>query len=75
MIVGAVPPSAAQMALAGGAGIAEDQITLSGSGGQVSLPSPQQQSYEQQIAAAKGLVQNDPKRVAQVMKNWVSDNG
>jgi flagellar M-ring protein FliF len=72
---GAVLPSAAQMALAGGTGFAEDQVTLSGSGAQVSLPSPQQQSYEQQIAAAKGLVQNDPKRVAQVMKNWVSDNG
>jgi flagellar M-ring protein FliF len=69
---GAMLPSASQMALAGGA---EDQVTLSGPGGQVSLPSPQQQNYEQQIANAKGMVQNDPKRVAQVMKNWVSDNG
>jgi flagellar biosynthesis/type III secretory pathway M-ring protein FliF/YscJ len=28
--------------------------------------------YEQQIAAAKTLVAQDPKRVAQVVKNWVA---
>jgi flagellar M-ring protein FliF len=28
--------------------------------------------YEQQIAAAKTLVSQDPKRVAQVVKNWVA---
>jgi flagellar M-ring protein FliF len=72
---GAVLPSASQMALAGEGGMAEDQVTLSGPGGAATLPAPQQQGYEHQIAAARGMVQNDPKRVAQVMKNWVNDNG
>ena len=72
---GAVLPSGSQMALAGEGGMAEDQVTLSGPGGAATLPAPQQQGYEHQIAAARGMVQNDPKRVAQVMKNWVNDNG
>ena len=72
---GALLPNASQMALAGGGGMAEDQVTLSGPGGAATLPAPQQPGYEHQVAAARGMVQNDPKRVAQVMKNWVNDNG
>jgi flagellar M-ring protein FliF len=30
--------------------------------------------YEQQVANARSVVQQDPRRVAQVVKNWVSDN-
>ena len=72
---GALLPNASQMALAGEGGMAEDQVTLSGPGGAATLPAPQQPGYEHQVAAARGMVQNDPKRVAQVMKNWVNDNG
>jgi flagellar M-ring protein FliF len=28
--------------------------------------------YEQQVAQARSLVSQDPKRVAQVVRNWVS---
>jgi len=66
--------AAPQLAMAGG-NIADDQVTLSNSEGQASLPAPGQQAYDNQVAAAKGLAQNDPKRVAQVMKNWVNDDG
>jgi flagellar M-ring protein FliF len=64
-----------QLAMAG-ANIAEDQVTLSNPDGHASLPGPgQQRGYDYQVAAAKGMAQNDPKRVAQVMKNWVNDDG
>ena len=48
------------------------------------LSAPQQQGghlvsggavgYEQQVANARGVVAQDPRRVAQVVKTWVSDN-
>jgi flagellar M-ring protein FliF len=34
--------------------------------------SPAQLNYDQQVAAARTLVTQDPKRVAQVVKNWVA---
>lgn len=37
------------------------------------LPSPN--NYEQQLGAIKGMATQDPKRVAQVVKNWVSADG
>jgi flagellar M-ring protein FliF len=40
----------------------------SGQGG-----SGQALAFEQQIVQAKGLVAQDPKRVAQVVKNWVGE--
>jgi flagellar M-ring protein FliF len=33
---------------------------------------PAQLNYDQQVAAARSLVSQDPKRVAQVVKNWVA---
>lgn len=61
-------------ALAGGEpGMGEDQLTL-GAPRQMSLPAGHMQ-YEQQIATAKGMIQQDPKRVAQVVKNWVNEDG
>ncbi|HHM04473.1 MAG TPA: flagellar basal body M-ring protein FliF [Gammaproteobacteria bacterium] len=76
------PPEAAQPPLltAGGEGaaagevLAEDQVSLGGApgaGGQ--LPSPSQ--YEERLETVKTLAAEDPKRVAQVVKNWVSDDG
>lgn len=67
---------ASMPALAGGAGepgMADDQLTL-GAPRQMSLPAGHMQ-YDQQIATAKGMIQQDPKRVAQVVKNWVNQDG
>lgn len=41
---------------------------------QQSIGSPQQKGYEQQVSDARALVNQDPARVAQVVKTWVADN-
>ena len=48
-----------------------DRLSLSGQGKPIKL-SP---SFEQQIAAARTLVGQDPRRAAQVVKEWVSADG
>jgi flagellar M-ring protein FliF len=48
-----------------------DRVSLSGQGKAIKL-SP---SFEQQIAAARTLVGQDPRRAAQVVKDWVSADG
>jgi len=57
---------------AGGAGgdSGDTTVTLSG-GDTLLLPSPNE-SYEQQLNAVKGLIAEDPGRVAQVIKRWVA---
>lgn len=71
---GASAPQAA-LAMGGGEGdLAEDQVSLGGPQQQASLSAPTQQ-YEQQLTTARGMVQQDPKRVAQVVKNWVGEDG
>jgi flagellar M-ring protein FliF len=59
---------------AGGAGgdIAGDRISLSGQNANAIKLSP---SFEQQIAAARTLVGQDPRRAAQVVKDWVAADG
>jgi flagellar M-ring protein FliF len=49
-----------------------DRLSLSGQGGKPIKLSP---SIEQQIAAARTLVGQDPRRAAQVVKEWVSADG
>jgi flagellar M-ring protein FliF len=49
-----------------------DRVTLSGPGGKAITLAP---SFEQQIAAARTLVGQDPRRAAQVVKDWVSADG
>lgn len=63
------------LAVAGGGeqGIGEDQLTLGAPRQAHGLPGPLQ--YEQQMTTAKGMIQQDPKRVAQVVKNWVNEDG
>jgi flagellar M-ring protein FliF len=51
--------------------VAGDRLSLSGQGTPIKL-SP---SFEQQIAAARTLVGQDPRRAAQVVKDWVSADG
>ncbi|MEX0737921.1 MAG: flagellar basal-body MS-ring/collar protein FliF [Pseudohongiella sp.] len=51
----------------------EDSVTLSG-GDDILLAGPAE-SYERQLGAIKGLVAEDPARAAQVVKNWISNDG
>ena len=52
-------------------GMADDQLTLTGSapGGAARLPSPDQ--YDEDLNVARQIAKEDPKRVAQVVKTWV----
>jgi flagellar M-ring protein FliF len=50
----------------------QDRVTLTGQAGK---PIKLQPSFEQQIAAARTLVGQDPKRAAQVVKDWVATDG
>ena len=64
-------------AMAGGPGAVggEDQLSLSGANPrQAQLQAPGT-GYEQQLDAARGFVKDDPKRVAQVVKTWVAEDG
>jgi flagellar M-ring protein FliF len=65
---------AAPRRVAGGdaAEIEGDRVSLSGQGGKAIKLAP---SFEQQIAAARTLVGQDPRRAAQVVKDWVSADG
>ena len=52
--------------------IGDETVTLSGAGNNnMLLPGPDN-SYEQQLTAIKGLIAEDPGRVAQVVKKWVA---
>ena len=54
-------------------GVSADRVSLSGKGAANAIKlSP---SFEQQIAAARTLVGQDPKRAAQVVKDWVATDG
>jgi flagellar M-ring protein FliF len=55
-----------------GGELAADRVSVSGQGGKAIKLSP---SFEQQIAAARTLVGQDPKRAAQVVKDWVATDG
>jgi flagellar M-ring protein FliF len=46
---------------------------LAGPREQVRLPGPG--NYQEMLDAARGLVKEDPKRVAQLVKTWVGENG
>ena len=65
------PPRAAAGALAGGAAgeLPRDKLTLSG-GPAATLP-----HYESQVAAARSVATQDPRRAAAVVKEWVSADG
>jgi flagellar M-ring protein FliF len=52
--------------------VGNDRVSLSAQGGNAIKLQP---SFEQQLAAARTLVGQDPKRAAQVVKEWVSTDG
>jgi flagellar M-ring protein FliF len=41
----------------------------------IKTPQIQNMAYEQKIGLARKLVQENPKQVAQVVMNWVGDDG
>ena len=52
--------------------VADDRVSLSGGARQAQLPGPgANNNYEAHLNVAKAAVAQDPKRVAQVVKNWV----
>ena len=51
-------------------GMSDETVTLTG-GHSLLLPGPEQ-GYEDQINAIKGLIADDPGRVAQVVKQWIN---
>ncbi|VAW72081.1 Flagellar M-ring protein FliF [hydrothermal vent metagenome] len=55
----------------------EIQATQQGADGdqQNALPNPEGSRYDEQLTIAKNMVGQDPGRVAQVVKNWVSTDG
>lgn len=73
----AMPGGASDMGFAelqpDGTRLREDSVTLTG-GDDMLLGGPSD-SYERQLSAIKGLVAQDPARVAQVVKNWISNDG
>ena len=72
MQAGAMVPVTAQ---AGAPGVGDDQLSLSGASPQQAQLAAPQVGYEQHLEAAKTVVGEDPKRVAQVVKNWVGEDG
>ncbi|TQV84163.1 flagellar basal body M-ring protein FliF [Exilibacterium tricleocarpae] len=50
--------------------LSDDTVTLTG-GDALALPGPEE-SYEQHLNAVKGLIADDPGRVAQVIKRWIN---
>jgi flagellar M-ring protein FliF len=61
-------------AAAGAGGVGEDQLSLSG-GGQAARQLKGPNDYQGNLTMAQGVVNEDPKRVAQVVKNWVNEDG
>lgn len=62
----------AQGGASGGASATSSGDSLDGSDDSMMLPGPER--YENTLEAARQMVQDDPKRVAQVIRSWVSDN-
>ena len=52
----------------------EDQLSLTGGAATPQLAGPGD-NYEGNLAVAQKVVTDDPKRVAQVVKNWVNEDG
>jgi flagellar M-ring protein FliF len=63
---------AGRAASSDGGDYAGDRVSLSGQNANAIKLSP---SFEQQIAAARTLVGQDPRRAAQVVKDWVAADG
>ena len=65
-------PDPKEAADAAAAELASDKLSLSAKEDAAIKLAP---SFEQQVAAARSLVGQDPKRAAQVVKDWVTADG
>jgi flagellar M-ring protein FliF len=65
-------PRIGSASVEGGGQLDGDRVSISGKGGPAIKLAP---SFEQQIAAARTLVGQDPRRAAQVVKEWVAADG
>jgi flagellar M-ring protein FliF len=67
----------AMVTAAGYAGVADgdDQVSLSGGSPQRAQLEGPGKGYERHLETARSVVKEDPKRVAQVVKNWVNEDG
>lgn len=78
-LIDKAPPPGTVMVSAGSGGGGGGELsspagmTMNGQQIQGQLPGPN--NYEQQLGSIKGMAAQDPKRVAQVVKNWVSTDG
>jgi flagellar M-ring protein FliF len=75
----AVVHTPSQMAAAGSAGYLEgaagDAEMAALGAGDASLHLPGPRSYEKTLDAARNMIAEDPKRVAQVVRKWISEDG
>ncbi len=72
----AAPALPGEAAAAAAPGLAPDQVQLSGPQAQGQLPGPPPGAqYEEKVQAARQMVSQDPRVVAQVVKGWVSADG
>ena len=70
----APPPGTMMVGRSGGSELpAPAGMVMNGQQMQGQLPGPA--NYDQQLGAIKGMASQDPKRVAQVVKNWVATDG
>ncbi|MCG7903077.1 MAG: flagellar M-ring protein FliF [Candidatus Thiodiazotropha lotti] len=69
---GAVAGEGGMAQMPGGAGGGEMGM-LSEDDDSLQLPGPR--SYEKTLDAARNMIQDDPKRVAQVVKKWIAEDG
>ena len=67
-------PAGVGAGAAGELGLAEDQLSLTGGDreGVIKLPGPG--AYEDNIDMVQQVVKDDPKLVAQVVRNWISED-
>jgi flagellar M-ring protein FliF len=69
----AVPAMPGSVNANGAVALAEDQLTLGAPAKNNALPAPQQpMTFEEKLSAVRALAAQDPKRVAQVVRNWVT---
>jgi flagellar M-ring protein FliF len=54
-------------------GVEGGEMGMLGEDDSLQLPGPR--SYEKTLDAARNMIQDDPKRVAQVVKKWISEDG
>lgn len=69
----AVKPISPDMLPAGGGGLADDRLSIGGEKeGLIKLPGPG--AYEDNIEMVQQVVKDDPKLVAQVVRNWIAED-